>query len=58
MKYQRRGADLVRVSMLFPRSLWKRLRMKAVNEDTTATKLIVNLVEEYIKKRIDKNGMR
>jgi hypothetical protein len=58
MKYQRRGADLVRVSMLFPRSLWKRLRVKAVNEDTTATKLIVNLVEEYIKKGIDKNGMR
>jgi hypothetical protein len=58
MKYQRRGADLVRVSMLFPRSLWKRIRLKAVNEDTTATKLIVKLLEEYIKKRSDKDGVR
>lgn len=58
MKYQRRGTDLVRVSMLFPRSLWKRIRLKAVNEDTTATKLVVKLVEEYIKKRSDKNGVR
>lgn len=58
MKYQRRGADLVRVSMLFPRSLWKQIRLKAVNEDTTATKLIVKLVEEYINKRSNKSGMR
>ena len=48
----------MRVSMLFPRSLWKRLRLKAVNEDTTATKLIVKLVEEYLKNRSDKNGVR
>jgi hypothetical protein len=58
MKYQRRGADLVRVSMLFPRSLWKRLRLKALNEDTTATKLVVQLAEEYIKKRSGKDGVR
>jgi hypothetical protein len=58
MKYQRRGADLVRVSMLFPRSLWKQIRVKAVTEDTTATKLVVKLVEESIKKRSDKNGVR
>jgi Helix-turn-helix domain len=44
--------------MLFPRSLWKRIRLKAVNEDTTATKLIVKLLEEYIKKRSDKDGVR
>jgi hypothetical protein len=44
--------------MLFPRPLWKQIRVKAVNEDTTATKLVVKLVEDYIKKRSTKNGVR
>ena len=58
MKYQRRGADLVRVNMLFPRSLWKRLKLKALKEDTTATKLVIQMVEEYTKKTSRKYGMR
>jgi hypothetical protein len=58
MKYQRRGADLVQVSMLFPRSLWKRLRLKALKEETTATKVVVQLVQQYIKKRSGKDGVR
>jgi hypothetical protein len=44
--------------MLFPRYLWKQLKLRAVNEDTTVTKLVVKLAQEYIKKRSDKNGVR
>jgi hypothetical protein len=49
-KYQR-GEDLVKVSMNLPRALWKKLKLKALREDTTATKLLVKLAVESLAKK-------
>jgi predicted DNA-binding ribbon-helix-helix protein len=64
MKYQRRGEDLVLVSMRFPSRLWKRLRQHAARDNTTATVILAKLAEEYlakkstVKKRRATNGLR
>ena len=39
------GIDLQKISINFPRQLWKKLRVKAVEEDTTVTQILVRLVE-------------
>ena len=44
------GIDLVKVSMNFPVALWKRLRVKAAQEDTTATDILVRLAKEYLSR--------
>jgi len=43
------GGDLEKVSINFPRDLWKKLRVKAAGEDTTITQLLVQLVEQDFK---------
>lgn len=43
-----RGIELVKISMNLPPALWKRLRAKALQEDTTATEIIVRLIKEYL----------
>jgi len=43
------GGDLEKVSINFPRDLWKKLRVKAAEEDTTITQLLVRLVEQEFK---------
>jgi hypothetical protein len=50
VKYQK-GEDLVPVSMRFPRALWKKLRLRAVHDDTTVTNIVVKLAEEYLAKK-------
>jgi len=40
------GIDLQKISINFPRQLWKKLRLKAVKEDTTVTQILVRLVEQ------------
>ncbi len=40
------GIDLQKISINFPRQLWKKLRVKAVKEDTTVTQILVRLVEQ------------
>lgn len=50
------GIDLVKVSMNLPVSLWKRLKIRAAQEETTATEIIVRLVKEYLSK--PKKGAR
>jgi hypothetical protein len=50
VKYQR-GEDLVQVSMRFPRALWKKLRLRAVRDDTTVTNILVSLAEERLAKK-------
>jgi hypothetical protein len=57
VKYQK-GEYLVPVSMRVPRALWKKLQLRAVHEDTTATNIVVKLVEGYLKKRSGKDGLR
>jgi hypothetical protein len=54
VKYQR-GEDLVKVSMNLPRELWKKLKLKAVRDDTTATKVLVKLAEEYLGRKKDRD---
>lgn len=50
VKYQR-GEDLVQVSMRVPRALWKKLRLRAVHDDTTVTNILVKLAQNYLSKR-------
>ena len=40
------GLDLQKISINFPRQLWKKLRLKAVTEDVTVTEILVRLVEK------------
>ena len=47
-KYQR-GEDLVKVSMNLPRGLWRKLKLRALQDDTTATKILVKLAQDYLK---------
>jgi hypothetical protein len=56
VKYQK-GEDLVQVSMRVPRGLWKKLRLRAVHDDTTVTNILVKLAQEYlVKKREDRKS--
>ena len=50
VKYQK-GEDLVQVSMRVPRTLWKKLRLRAVRDDTTVTNILVKLADEYLAKK-------
>ena len=52
------GGDLEKVSINFPRDLWKKLRVKAAEEDTTITQLLVQLVEQDFKISKDKRRIR
>ena len=45
---KQRGIDLVKISMNLPPALWKRLRAKALQEDTTATEIVVRLIRQYL----------
>ena len=40
------GAGLEKISINFPRDLWRKLRVKAAEEDTTITQILVRLVEQ------------
>ena len=40
------GKGLEKISINFPRDLWKKLKLKATMEDTTITQLLVQLVEQ------------
>ena len=50
------GGNLEKISINFPRDLWKKLRVKAAEDDTTVTQLLVELVEQYFG--IPKNKRR
>ena len=39
------GLDLQKISINFPRQLWKKLKVKAAKEDTTVTQILVRLAE-------------
>ncbi len=43
------GAGLEKISINFPRDLWRKLRVKAAEEDTTITQILVRLVEQEFK---------
>ncbi len=50
------GRGLEKVSINFPSDLWKKLRVKAAEEDTTITQLLVQMVEQELG--IPKNKRR
>ena len=43
------GAGLEKISINFPHDLWRKLRVKAAEEDTTITQILVRLVEQEFK---------
>jgi len=40
-----------KISINFPEILWKELKHKAVEDDTTVTNILVRLSREYLTKR-------
>jgi len=40
--------ELVKISMNLPPDLWKQLRFKALEENTTATDIVVRLAKRYL----------
>jgi len=40
--------DLVKISMNLPPDLWRQLRFKALEENTTATDIVVRLAKRYL----------
>jgi len=50
------GKGLEKVSINFPRDLWRKLRVKAAEEDTTITQILVRLVEQEFN--VPKNKRR
>jgi len=40
--------ELVKISMNLPPELWKKLKFKALEDDTTATDILVRLAKEYL----------
>ena len=50
------GRGLKKVSINFPTDLWKKLTVKAAEEDSTITQLLVQLVEQDFK--VPKNKRR
>jgi len=40
--------ELVKISMNLPPDLWKQLKFKALEEDTTATDIVVRLAKRYL----------
>lgn len=51
MKKAQKREELKLVSMRFPARLWKRLRLRAVRDDTTATKILAKLAEGYLAEK-------
>ena len=41
---------MIKVSMNIPPDLWKALKFKALEENTTATEILVRLATEYLAK--------
>ncbi|HEY3153462.1 MAG TPA: hypothetical protein VGK65_17520 [Candidatus Binatia bacterium] len=37
--------------MRIPRALWKKLRLRAVRDDTTVTNMVVKLAEQYLAQK-------
>jgi hypothetical protein len=42
------GENLVKISMNLPKDLWRQLKIKAAQADTTATDIVLKLCKEYI----------
>ena len=40
--------ELVKISMNLPPDIWRQLKFKALEEDTTATDILVRLAKEYL----------
>ena len=50
------GINLVKISMNLPVNVWKRLKLRAVHENTTATNIVVRIIEEHLGKRKKKEA--
>jgi hypothetical protein len=51
--------ELVKISLNFPPDLWTKLKHAAVDENTTATEILVRLARQYLAKpKAKKKGTR
>ena len=48
MVKREKKTDKVKISLDFPRDLWKALKMRALQDDQTATGILVRLTEAYL----------
>lgn len=47
-----------KISINFPGDLWKQLKRRALEDDTTVTEILVHLSREYLAKGEKKQGGR
>jgi len=50
--------ELVKISMNLPPDLWRRLKFKALEENTTATDILVRLAKKYLATTKDRKQRR
>ncbi len=48
--------DIVKTTMALPRDLWKRARVRAIDEDRDLQDVVVSAVEEYLRKPLRRQG--
>ncbi len=56
--YVKQKGELVKISMNLPPDLWRKLKFRALKEDTTATDILVRLAKEYFAKTKDRKRRR
>jgi len=58
MQFRLKQEEMRKVSINFSRDLWTRLKIRAAQEDTTVTEILMRLSRAYLKgeKRGSRNG--
>ena len=50
--------ELVKISMNLPPDLWRKLKFKALEENTTATDILLRLAKKYLAATKGRKGKR
>jgi len=56
MQFRLKKEQMRKVSINFSRDLWTKLKVKAAEEDTTVTEILMRLSREYLAKGKKKRG--
>ena len=51
MQKDKRNPVSIKISLNFPKDLWKGLKLRALQDDETATGILVRLSQAYLAKR-------
>jgi predicted DNA-binding ribbon-helix-helix protein len=56
MRQPRKEATVIKTSLNLNKPLWTRLRMRALEEGVSATQLLEQAIEEFLKKKRETKG--